>query len=218
MFASMSVLLCRRQFPALARLAVANRTLCSNVESTPVPPEETDAAAPESSTPAIRMADFSRLDVRVGRVTTCAEHPGNENWYISGLDVGEEHDRPIVSGLAKYVSSEELTGRLVMVFCNLKKSNFRDMPSTAMIFACMKDEEVEILSVPEGSKPGDRIFVKEFDDLGPPDKVVNPKKTLWAGIKADLKVSNHLALYRNYPIVTSRGKITTVRLQDGLIG
>ena len=43
------------------------------------------------------------------------------------------------------------------------------------------------MSVPEGSQPGDRVFVEGYE-LGTPDEVLNPKKKVWEKISVDLKV------------------------------
>ena len=37
---------------------------------------------------------------------------------------------------------------------------------------------VEPLDVPEGSQPGDRVFVKDFDQ-GSPEEELKPKKKVW---------------------------------------
>lgn len=48
-----------------------------------------------------------------------------------------------------------------------------------IIFFCRDEPKaVEILNPPEGSTPGERVFVEGFEN-GTPDEVLNPKKKVW---------------------------------------
>ena len=48
--------------------------------------------------------------------------------------------------------------------------------------------EVEPVAAPEGSQPGDKVFVEGYED-GNPDPVLNPKKKIWEKLSVDLKTS-----------------------------
>ena len=43
------------------------------------------------------------------------------------------------------------------------------------------------MAVPDGSQPGDKVFVEGYE-IGNPDEVLNPKKKVWEKISVDLKV------------------------------
>lgn len=64
--------------------------------------------------------------------------------------MGEEEPRTIVSGLVNFISAEELTGRRVLVLCNLKPRTMRGVTSHGMLL-CASDadhKEVDPLSPP----------------------------------------------------------------------
>ena len=81
------------------------------------------AAAP-SATPAGDIgaadADPSNLDLRVGLISKCWNHPDSEKLLCEEIDVGEENVRSVASGLRSHYKAEEMVGRKVIVVCNLK--------------------------------------------------------------------------------------------------
>jgi tyrosyl-tRNA synthetase len=126
----------------------------------------------------------SRLNFKVGVVESVENHPSSDTLYVEKINVGAEAPLQIVSGLAKHITIEEFTGRKVIVFTNLKPSNFRGVRSEGMVLATSKDEKVEILVAPPSSKPGDSVVFgnKEMK----PDAVIDPKKknNIWNGEQA----------------------------------
>lgn len=44
---------------------------------------------------------------------------------------------------------------------------------------------VEPLEPAEGSKPGDKVFVENYDQ-GEPDKILNPKKKIWEQLQVNI--------------------------------
>uniref|UniRef100_A0A7S4L6L2 Tyrosine--tRNA ligase n=1 Tax=Paramoeba aestuarina TaxID=180227 RepID=A0A7S4L6L2_9EUKA len=127
----------------------------------------------------------SRVDFKVGLVESVENHPSSDTLYIEKINIGGDAPVQIVSGLAKHISIEDFTGRKVIVFANLKPSNFRGARSEGMVMCTSKDEKVEILTVPASAKPGDRV---KFGNKEPqPDAVIDPKKpaNIWNGKKAE---------------------------------
>jgi aminoacyl tRNA synthase complex-interacting multifunctional protein 1 len=95
---------------------------------------------------------------------------------------------------------EEMQGRKVVVVCNLKPVKMRGVKSCAMVLAAsprLKEGEednhagpVELVTPPEGSKAGERVFFEGWK--GEPDGVL--KKKVWETIQpgftttADLEI------------------------------
>lgn len=76
----------------------------------PTPPARCN---PRLAAPAADAAagppDVSRIDLRVGRIVSCEQHPDADSLYVEQIDCGEaEGPRTIVSGLVKYVPLEEM--------------------------------------------------------------------------------------------------------------
>merc|ERR1711988_1009060 len=169
-------------------------------------------AAPEEVAP-------YRLDIRIGKIVEVSRHPDAEKLYVEKIDLGEPSPRTIVSGLVDFVPEDKMLNRLVVVLCNLKPAKMRGVESCGMVLCSSKSEpkEVEPLSVPEGSMPGDRVVV-EGEKEGKPDEVLNPKKKVWEKLSKDLKVSGEgFAQWQGNDLATPKGKITCCAVKSAPI-
>merc|ERR1712060_110690 len=103
-----------------------------------------------------------RLDIRIGKIVEVSQHPDAEKLYVEKIDLGEPSPRTIVSGLVDFVPQDQMLNRMVVVLCNLKPAKMRGVESCGMVLCSSRAEpkEVEPLSVPEGSQPGDRVVVE----------------------------------------------------------
>ncbi|KAJ7991911.1 hypothetical protein DPEC_G00288780 [Dallia pectoralis] len=162
----------------------------------------------------------SRLDIRVGKVVSVEKHPDADSLYLEKIDVGEAEPRTVVSGLVAYISQEDLQDRLVLLLCNLKPQKMRGVESQAMLLCASIEGDprrVEPLDPPEGSAPGDRVFVEGYEN-GKPDDKLNPKKKVWEKLQLDLKVSaDCVAQWQDKHLMTKLGNITTKTLKGGNI-
>ncbi|XP_008285836.1 tyrosine--tRNA ligase, cytoplasmic [Stegastes partitus] len=162
----------------------------------------------------------SRLDIRVGKIISVEKHPDADSLYLEKIDVGEPEPRTVVSGLVAYVSQEDLQDRTVLLLCNLKPQKMRGIESQAMLLCASIDGDprrVEPLDAPEGSSPGDRVFVEGYE-TGKPDEKLNPKKKVWEKLQVDLKVSDEcVAQWKDKQLMTKLGQITCKTLKGGNI-
>ncbi|KAK7124884.1 hypothetical protein R3I94_019067 [Phoxinus phoxinus] len=162
----------------------------------------------------------SRLDIRVGKVISVEKHPDAESLYLEKIDVGEEQPRTVVSGLVAYISQEQLQDRLVVLLCNLKPQKMRGIESQAMLLCASIEGEprrVEPLDPPEGSAPGDRVFVESYES-GKPDDELKPKKKVFEKLQVDLKISGeNVAQWKEQNLMTKLGQITCKTLKGGNI-
>uniref|UniRef100_A0A8C2CYW9 Tyrosine--tRNA ligase n=2 Tax=Cyprinus carpio TaxID=7962 RepID=A0A8C2CYW9_CYPCA len=162
----------------------------------------------------------SRLDIRVGKVISVEKHPDADSLYLEKIDVGEEQPRTVVSGLVAYLSQEQLQDRLVVLLCNLKPQKMRGIESQAMLLcASMLGEprKVEPLDPPEGSAPGDRVYVEGYES-GKPDDELKPKKKVFEKLQVDLKISDEfVAQWKEQNLTTKLGQITCKTLKGGNI-
>ncbi|KAI6698966.1 hypothetical protein NL676_019085 [Syzygium grande] len=135
----------------------------------------------------------SVLDIRVGQVLKAWRHEEADSLYVEEVDVGEPELRIICSGLVKYFPLQELQGRNVVVLANLKPRNMRGVKSNGMLLAASdaSHENVELLSPPEGSMPGERIWFGSEDEKEnqPPPATPNQvqKKKIWESVQPHLK-------------------------------
>ncbi|XP_051892027.1 tyrosine--tRNA ligase, cytoplasmic [Pristis pectinata] len=162
----------------------------------------------------------SRLDIRVGRIISVEKHPDAESLYVEKVDVGEAQPRTVVSGLVQYVSAEELQNRNVVMLCNLKPQKMRGIESQAMLLCASIDGEkhkVEPLNPPEGSEPGDRVFIEGFEN-GTADDELKPKKKVFEKLQVDFRISDDCtAQWQQKNFMTKLGAITCKSLKGGSI-
>ncbi|KDN49570.1 Nucleotidylyl transferase [Tilletiaria anomala UBC 951] len=160
----------------------------------PPPPKQAKAAT--SSTPKQPKAAPknepsrplpSQIDLRVGKIVDIKPHPDADSLYLESVDFGEpDGPRTVLSGLVKYVPIEKMSGRLVVGVCNLKPAAMRGIKSHAMLLCAThksgKDGGVEPVAPPEGSQPGDKLWVEGYEGREP-DAQLNPKKKIFETIQ-----------------------------------
>jgi len=156
------------------------------------------------------------LDIKVGKVIEVEKHPEADTLYVSQVDFGEAGGyRTVVSGLANFITLEELKGRLVVALLNLKPAKLKGVESKAMILCASQDEpkSVEPLLAPAGSEVGDRVFVEGYNNYPQVPEQINPKKKIWEKLAADLKTSGDgVAEWQSNSLQTSRGIIKSKSL------
>ena len=119
-------------------------------------PAEKSAGSDLSQAVQIEFADFQKLDLRIGRVIACEQHPNADKLLRVMVDLGEDTPRQILAGMAEFYKPEEMIGRQVTVAANLAPRKIRGLESQGMILAAGKDCGLELITpagdVPPGSK------------------------------------------------------------------
>lgn len=163
----------------------------------------------------------SQFNMVVGKIVNISQHPDADSLYVEQIDIGEETPRTIVSGLVKYISAEEMRGRLVVVLANLKPQKMRGVLSSGMVLcASVSDPSapaVEPLLPSPGSRPGERVLVEGSE--GDPDAVLNTKKSdaltkMFSGFRTN---GNLQATWNSNLFQTSVGPVSVPTLKDAPI-
>eukprot|EP00050_Salpingoeca_kvevrii_P006965 m.292928 g.292928 ORF g.292928 m.292928 type:complete len:567 (-) comp12698_c0_seq1:193-1893(-) len=174
------------------------------------------AAAAASSGQMSAEVDVSRLNLRVGKILSVEKHPSADKLFIEKIDIGEENPRTVISGLVGKVEAEALLNREVVIVANMKPANMKGVKSEGMLLCASTDSCVEPLDPPAGCTIGERVFVEGFP--GDPEPVLNPKKKIFEAVQPDLKVSStHIACYKGFPLMTSKGPLKVATLVDAPI-
>ena len=92
--------------------------------------------------------EFSRMDLRIGKIVKAEPVPQSRNLIKLSIDVGKGEIRQGVAGIANLYSSNELEGKLVAVITNLQPKRIFGVQSNVMILAA-EDEATISLLVPE---------------------------------------------------------------------
>lgn len=107
--------------------------------------------------PTITFEEFSKVDLRVGRIRAAERHkdPKVTKLLVLTVDLGEETTRTILAGIALHYTPEELVGRNIIVVANLAPREMRGYVSHGMLLAA-GDSRPYLLGV-DGPAPGDRV-------------------------------------------------------------
>ena len=118
------------------------------------PPQPSPASGGGSGT--IGIEDFSRLDLRIGKVLECGFVEGSDKLLRFLLDAGELGQRQIFSGIrASYGEPEKLVGRNVVFIANLAPRKMRFGLSEGMILSAGFDGgALALLDADAGAQPG----------------------------------------------------------------
>tara|TARA_B100000029_G_scaffold513861_1_gene614713 strand:+ start:32088 stop:32414 length:327 start_codon:yes stop_codon:yes gene_type:complete len=104
----------------------------------------------------INFDDFSKLKIRVGKITSAEEVEGSNKLIKMKVDIGDE-ERQIVAGISKYYSLDELTNKTVIVLVNLEPRKIFGIESQGMLLASINEDKVSLLQTDKEMLPGSEI-------------------------------------------------------------
>ena len=83
--------------------------------------------------------DFTKMEIRVGFINKAWHHETAEKLFCEEIDVGTEVGvRQVASGLRQHYTVEQMTGRRVLVVCNLKTAKMQGFESAGMVLAATR--------------------------------------------------------------------------------
>lgn len=101
----------------------------------------------------ITIEDFSKVEIKIGKVISAEKVEGSEKLLKLMVDLGEEKPRQILSGVAKAVTPEEITGKMVPIASNLAPRMMMGMESNGMML-CADDGLPILLHPSKEVRPG----------------------------------------------------------------
>ena len=98
----------------------------------------------------ISFDTWKKLDLRIGEILEVHDHPSADRLYVLKVTIGDE-ERTLVAGLKGHYDKDELIGKKIVVFANLKAAELRGIKSEGMVLAAVEegDEEKVVLLSPE---------------------------------------------------------------------
>jgi methionine--tRNA ligase beta chain len=178
------------------------------------------AAAATESAGDPDQPEFTKIDIRVGKIVKVWHHESADKLFCEHIDVGEETGpREIASGLRGHYSLEDMQDRLVLVVCNLKAAKIVGFVSNGMVLAAKSEDgtKVELVTPPEGSPVGERVFIEGLSGEPYSSAQVKKKKT-WEAAAKDLKTGEGgVATWQGQVIQTSAGPCKAASLEQAPI-
>jgi len=107
--------------------------------------------------PAISIDDFSKIDIRIGKVVHAEVMPKSDKLLKLTVDTGLEQ-RTILSGIAKHYKPEDLVGRQVTFIANLAPRKMMGIESNGMILMAEdKDGVLRLIRPIDEVSPGSTV-------------------------------------------------------------
>ncbi|NNF57394.1 MAG: methionine--tRNA ligase [Rhodothermaceae bacterium] len=113
----------------------------------------TESGAPyEALKDTIGFDDFTRLDLRVGRVVAAEPHPNADKLLRLDVDLGFE-TRQVLAGVRMHMTPDELHGKHVIVVANLAPRSIRGLESQGMLLFA-ENRDGQLIPVLTEGEPG----------------------------------------------------------------
>jgi methionyl-tRNA synthetase len=100
--------------------------------------------------------DFSKLELKVGKILEVAVHPNADKLYVIKVDLGEKTTQ-LVAGIRNYYTPEELVGKSAVIVVNLEPKMLRGVESNGMLLAAHSEDKIVILTTDRQCLPGSFI-------------------------------------------------------------
>ncbi|MEO6268921.1 MAG: methionine--tRNA ligase [Lautropia sp.] len=115
------------------------------------------ARAPHTADATIGIDDFSRVTLRIARITSAEKVEGSTKLLKLMLDIGEEKPRQVFSGIAAHYDPVDLTGKLTVMVANLAPRKMKFGISEGMVLAAsgsIDKDGIFLLEPHVGAAPG----------------------------------------------------------------
>src|SRR3990172_1361404 len=93
----------------------------------------------------VSFNDWSKLDLRVGKILKVEDIEGADKLYKLSIDLGKEiGKRTLAAGLKPFYKSNELKGKTCIIFTNLQPRILKGVESQGMLLAAVSPNEKEV--------------------------------------------------------------------------
>ena len=125
-------------------------------------PEKKEKAKAEAPAPEvaelITIDQFCKVKLKTAKVVAAEKLEGADKLLKLRIDVGEAEPRPLVAGVAKYYTPEEILGKTIVIVSNLQPAKIRGAESRGMLLAAKSGKELRLVTVdgeiPAGAEIG----------------------------------------------------------------
>ncbi len=104
----------------------------------------------------IEFNEWQKIDLRVAQIKKVEDIEGADKLYKLTLDVGKKiGERTICAGIKEYYSKDELKGKKIVVFVNLKPRLMKGIESQGMLLAAVSEDHSKVVLI----KPKREVLV-----------------------------------------------------------
>jgi methionyl-tRNA synthetase len=102
----------------------------------------------------INFDDFKKVDLRVGRVVQAEKVEKSDKLLKLIIDIGEEEERQVLSGIAQSYNPEDLISKNVILVANIEPRSIMGFESRGMVLAVGTENGIVLISPEEETDPG----------------------------------------------------------------
>jgi len=95
----------------------------------------------------VNFEDWEKLDLRVAEIEEVEDIEGADKLYKLTLSVGELGEKIICAGIKQYYSKEDLKGKKIIYFSNLKPRMMKGIESQGMLLAASNKDHSEVVLI-----------------------------------------------------------------------
>ena len=93
----------------------------------------------------VSFNDWSKLDLRVGKILKAEEIEGADKLYKLSIDLGKVlGKRTLVAGIKPYYKQTELKNKSCIIFTNLQPRTLKGIESQGMLLAAVSSDEKNV--------------------------------------------------------------------------
>ncbi len=104
----------------------------------------------------ITIDDFSKLELKTGKVLEAEAIEGSEKLIKMVVDLGEENTRQILAGIKQWYEPESLVGKTFIFVANLEPRKMMGLESQGMMLAAEGEKPLPLTPIEE-CPPGANI-------------------------------------------------------------
>ncbi len=93
------------------------------------------------------FSDWEKIDLRVAQIEQVEEIPGADKLWKLNLEVGELGKRTICAGIKQFYKKEELKGKKIIYFSNLKARMLKGIESQGMLLAASNADHSKVVLI-----------------------------------------------------------------------
>jgi methionyl-tRNA synthetase len=94
----------------------------------------------------ITYEDFTKLELRSGKVLEASAHPNADKLLVLKVDLGDKQIQ-LVAGIRATYTPEAILGKTVVVLVNLEPRALRGVESQGMVLAATTAEGIKVLTI-----------------------------------------------------------------------
>ena len=104
----------------------------------------------------LSFEDFSKIDMRVGKIVDAQNIPQAKKLLKLAIDIGD-NTKQCIAGIADTYTPEDLKGKLLIVVTNLKPRKVFGLVSEVMVLAALDGTIISIIQPDKTIKLGSKI-------------------------------------------------------------